>query len=103
MENLKRFEQRVRLVRAWRGLGIGLCIGGVACAVWAALDWLRITYTEWTWMGAVVAAAGLIGLIQGYFAKVPMKALSDSIDRRGGLQDRLTTSMEVDGANDFES
>jgi hypothetical protein len=101
--NLKRFERRVRLVRSWRGLAIGLCVGGVICAVWAALDWARVAYAEWMWMGMLLAGAGLLGMLQGYFAKVPAKALSDSIDRRGDLQDRLKTSMEVRGANDFES
>ncbi len=101
--NLKRFEKRVRLVRSWRGLTVGLVAGGVACAVWAGLDWMRVAYTEWSWMGFVLAGGGLIGALLGYFAKVPVKALSDSIDRRGGLQDRLKTSMEVNGANDFET
>lgn len=103
MENLKRFERRVRLVRAWRGLAVGLCVGGVICAVWATLDWLRLTYTEWAWMGGLIAGAGLLGLLHGYFSKVSSKALSDSIDRRGGLQDRLTTSLEVGGAAGFEA
>lgn len=101
--NLKRFEKRVRLVRSWRGLAIGLVVGGVACAVWAGLDWLRVTYTEWSWMGFVLAGTGLVGALWGYLARIPAKALSDSIDRRGGLQDRLTTSMEFGGSNDFEN
>lgn len=101
--NLKRFERRVRLVRSWRGLAVGLVIGGVACALWAGLDWMRVLYTEWASMGLVLAASGLLGAMAGYFARIPVKSLSDSIDRRGGLQDRLKTSMEVTGSNDFET
>jgi hypothetical protein len=101
--NLRRFEKRVRNVRAWRGLAIGMLAGGGVCTVWAALDWFRIAYAEWLWMGIVIAAAGLLGAIQGYFAKVSTASLSDSIDRRGGLQDRLKTSLEAHGAGGMET
>ncbi len=100
--NLKKFERRVRLVRSWRGLALGLVSGGVVCAVWAGLDWMRVAYAEWSWLGAVLVGGGILGAILGYAAKVPLKALSNSIDRRGGLQDRLTTSIEVNGGSDFE-
>src|SRR5437773_7858 len=36
-QRMKRFERRVRLVRSWRGMAIGLCVGAAACGVWAAL------------------------------------------------------------------
>ncbi|MBC8064595.1 MAG: hypothetical protein H7Y17_07180 [Chlorobia bacterium] len=103
LSNLKRFERRVRLVRAWRGLTLGACAGALASVVWAGLDWMRVSYTEWSWMGMVVGVSALIGIFVGYFARIPAKALSDSIDRRGGLEDRLKTSLEVAGANQFES
>jgi len=99
---LKRFERRVRLVRSWRGLAIGLSVGAAISAGWAVLDWMRVSYTEWSWMGIVVGAAGLIGMVTGYFLRVPLRNLSDSIDRRGGLENRLTTSMEVSGQTEFE-
>ena len=100
---LKRFERRVRLVRAWKGLGLGLLVGAGLCAIWAALDWLRLFYTEWSWLGGVTAVAGFIGLLVGYFRPIATHDLTDSIDRRAGLQDRLTTSLEVGGNTTFES
>jgi myosin heavy subunit len=99
--SLKRFERQVRLVRAWRGLAVGLCIGGVACAVWSVLDWAKIAYTEWIWMGSVLLGCGLSGLIVGLFLRIPAQALADSIDRRGRLANRLSTSMEIDDSGEF--
>lgn len=100
---LKRFDRRVRLVRSWRGAAFGLMIGGAACAIWAALDWFRIIYTEWSWMGWVLLVSVVLGAVRGYFARIPADALADSIDRRGGLQDRLKTSSEVSSNNEFAS
>jgi hypothetical protein len=101
--NLSRFESRVRFVRAWRGLAIGLAIGAIACTIWAILDWVGVVYAEWLYFGLVAAGCGLVGAVQGYFARISEKSLSDSIDRRGGLQDRLKTSLEVSGSNEFDS
>lgn len=98
---LKRFERRVRLVRSWRGLAIGLTAGAAISAAWAILDWMKISYTEWSWMGTVVGVSGAIGMLVGYFMRVPLRNLSDSIDRRGGLENRLTTSMEVSDETEF--
>jgi len=93
--SLRRFESRVRMIRAWKGLAIGLTIGGIICTGWAALDWARMAYTEWAWMGLVLAVMGMAGMATGFLLKVPTRALTDSIDRRGALANRLTTSMEV--------
>jgi DNA repair exonuclease SbcCD ATPase subunit len=93
-QRMKRFERRVRLVRSWRGMAIGLCLGAAACAVWSALDWAGIAYTDWSKLGVVLASTGVLGLVAGWFQRVSSKALSDSIDRRAGLEDRLTTSLE---------
>jgi hypothetical protein len=93
-QRMKRFERRVRVVRSWRGLAIGLCVGAAVCAVWAALDWVGVAYTEWSQMGVILAVTGVLGLLAGAVQRVSSKALSDSIDRRAGLEDRLTTSLE---------
>lgn len=82
---------------------MGLCVGAAASTVWAVLDWTGVAYTDWTKMGLVTAGAGLLGLVLGFLLKVPTKALSDSIDRRGGLENRLTTSLEIEGEGHFES
>jgi len=91
---LKRFALRVRFVRAWVGLGIGLASGGALAAIWSLLDWLKIYYTEWSYLGWLVAVCGLIGLAIGALRGVSGKSLADSIDRRAGLKNRLSTASE---------
>jgi hypothetical protein len=91
---LKRFERRVRLVRAWRGLAVGLCVGGLLGMIWSALDWFAIFYTEWLWLGILAAACAFVGAIVGFFLRVPVNSLADSIDRRASLKERLSTARE---------
>ena len=95
--NLKRFVRRVRFVRAWVGFGIGLAIGAVLAAIWSALDWMNVFYTEWLYMGVLVAACGVVGLLVGAIRRVPAKAMTDSIDRRADLKNRLSTANERAG------
>jgi hypothetical protein len=103
-KRLKPFEKRVRLVRSWRGLAIGACVGTAISAVWAVFDWRSILYTEWAWMGFVTGACALTGAIAGFALKVPLDRLAESIDRRAGLKDRLTTARErEDGSDAFDS
>ncbi len=101
-QQLKTFERRVRLVRSWRGLAAGVCAGAALGLVWAGLDWFRVLYTEWTWLGLLVAGCGVIGALIGFFQKVPSEALADSIDRRGGLANRLATAREHSGEAAFD-
>ena len=96
----KKFEVRVRIVRSWRGMAIGACLGAGACAVWALLDWRGVLFTEWSWMGAVLGVSALAGLMAGALLRVPQAALAASIDRRAGLEDRLTTARERQGGED---
>src|SRR5689334_3833739 len=91
---LKRFSRRVRLLRAWIGLGVGLTIGGALAAVWATLDWFNLLYAEWSYLGLLVGTCGLIGLLIGAFRRISPRSLADSIDRRAGLQNRLATASE---------
>ncbi len=93
-QRLKGFERRVRLVRAWRGIAIGACMGAAVDAVWAILDWRGLAYTEWSQMGLVFGGGALIGGLVGLGWRVSQKGLSDSIDRRAGLENRLTTALE---------
>lgn len=92
--NLRSFNRRVRLVRAWKGLAMGACFGSLAAAAWAGLDWANVAYAEWSGLGLVVAAGAAIGAIVGGFLRISPKSLADSIDRRADLEDRLTTSIE---------
>lgn len=93
-DQLKGFSRRVRIVRSWRGMAMGACAGGVGAMVWATLDWMGVAYTEWSWMGGLVAAGAVLGAVAGYLQKIPLQALSRSIDRRAHLEDRLSTASE---------
>jgi hypothetical protein len=82
------------MVRAWRGIAIGLCVGGTLGIVWSILDFTGKFYTEWSWLGLLALAASAIGGIWGFVLRVPDEALSASIDRRANLEDRLTSARE---------
>ena len=99
-KQLKDFERRVRLVRAWRGLAIGACIGTGLSTIWAVLDWRSVLYTEWLWMGLLTGFCALVGMIVGATLKIPITKLAQSIDRRAGLDDRLTTAQERFGEDE---
>jgi hypothetical protein len=98
---LRRFERRVRIVRAWRGLAVGLCAGGALCALWSILDWFSVFYSEWLWLGILLGACGIVGALAGFLSKVPVPALANSIDRRAKLKDRLSTAREHAGADEM--
>jgi len=109
-KRLKAFETRVRIVRSWRGLAMGACVGTIVSTVWAVLDWRSVVYTEWSWMGAVTGACAVVGAVIGLVLPVPVQGLARSIDRRAGLEDRLTTAHErtenadaFDGALQFDA
>jgi chemotaxis protein histidine kinase CheA len=97
---LKGFARRVRIVRSWRGLAIGACTGAAASAVWAGLDWANIAYTDWTSMGFLVGGGAVLGAVINALRPVPAHALTVSIDRRAGLEDRLATADERSSGND---
>ncbi|MDR3690814.1 MAG: hypothetical protein P4L46_15660 [Fimbriimonas sp.] len=79
---------------------MGACFGTAVSAVWAVLDWRSVLYTEWTWMGACVICIALVGMVTGFAVPVRRKDLAASVDRRGDLQDRLTTAIERDSSQD---
>src|SRR5579862_8409783 len=93
-KSLKQFERRVRLVRSWKGMAIGACIGSLVACVWAGLDWANLAYAEWSGLAAVVGGGAILGLLTGLFMRISSKYLADSIDRRADLEDRLVTSLE---------
>jgi len=101
-DSLKRFRLRVRLVRAWRGIALGGTFGALVCVAWAALDWLGWFYSEWTWLGATIAACAAAGAIVGLVLPVGSQALGDSIDRRAGLDNRIGTALgDSAGGSEF--
>lgn len=92
--DLRSFRRRVKVLRAWRGLAIGGTVGATAAALWALLDYLRLFYTEWLWLGLLVAAAGIVGAVAGIFRPISDRALAESIDRRARLDERLSTAID---------
>jgi hypothetical protein len=100
-DGLGKFRRRVRIARAWRGLAIGGAAGAALCAIWAGLDYFKVFYTEWAWMGILVGATALAGIVVGFLLPVRDQALGDSIDRRAELKNRLGTAL-LGSAGDAE-
>lgn len=94
MPDFRKFARRVRALRAWIGLGAGLCLGAGLSAVWAILDWTNVLYSEWYQLGILTATCGILGVLVGLLRKVTPEALAVSIDRRAHLEDRLITANE---------
>lgn len=95
-ELLRPFRRRVRLCRAWQGAWIGALIGGLGAVVIALLDALNLILLSSTTLILVVtiAVAAATGFCVGLLRRVTDQQLADSIDRRAGLMDRTTTSLE---------
>jgi hypothetical protein len=93
--NLAPFRRRIRLLRAWRCAAIGGCAGAVAAAVMAAVDYFNIRYFE-PWMLAIPVGAGVAaGIVKAVFERLPGEVVARSVDRRGRLNDRLTSAVEI--------
>lgn len=93
-KNLVGFRRRVRWMRAWKGLAIGGTIGALISFVLSTLDFFRVAYASWLWL-AIPIAVGLIGgAIVGFFLRLRVNDLADSIDRRASLENRLGTAAE---------
>lgn len=93
--DLKPFRRRIRLLRAWRLAAIGGCIGAGAAILLAALDFFGVLYVR-DWLLAAPVAAGIaVGALRAVFEKMPDSVVARSMDRRGGLEDRLATAAEV--------
>ena len=90
---LKPFDRRVRLVRSWRGLAMGATFGAALSAGWAVLDWMNVLYADPAGLAGLVGIGALIGCLVGAFGKVSSAALAQSIDRRAGLEDRLSSAQ----------
>ncbi len=92
---LKPFRRRIRALRASRCGAIGGCIGAAVAVVMAALDAFGVVYFE-PWMLAIPVVVGIVaGVLRAMFERLPDALVARSMDRRGGLEDRLTTAAEV--------
>lgn len=99
-KQLKPFRTRIKLLRAWRGLALGLLGGGVLSALWAGADWFGWLYTDWMQMGILTAACAIVGAVIGWFMKLDEQTVALSVDRRANLKDRIGTAIERTGKSD---
>lgn len=93
-KNLMGFRRRVRWMRAWKGLAIGGTLGALISLILSTLDFFRIAYASWLWLGIPVVVGIVGGAVIGYFARLRVNDLADSIDRRAALENRLGTAAE---------
>jgi hypothetical protein len=92
---LKPFRRRIRLLRAWRLAAIGGCAGAGIALILVALDFFGVYYVP-GWAPVVPVALGiLLGAAWAIVEKLPDAVVARSMDRRGGLEDRLATAAEV--------
>lgn len=90
---LKRFELRLRAARAWRAFWNGLGVGTFLALVLAILDATHVWHTTPVWLAVVTLGLGLVSAAIGYLRGVPAADLARSVDRRAGLEDRLSSAM----------
>ena len=91
--DLQRFVRRIRLARGIWFLWRGLLAGSILGAVWAGLDLVGWTLADWRDVLALVAASGPVAGLWGWFTPVRAEQVARSVDRRSGLEDRLTSAI----------
>lgn len=99
--NFDRFRRRVKGLRAVRGGLLGLGVAGLLALAYAITFALWDRLPQWPVLLGLAAAGALLGAIFGFFRRLSNADLAASIDRRAGLQDRLTTAGEVDSERPF--
>ena len=93
--NLTPFRRRIRLLRMWRCAAIGGSVGAVAAIVMALLDLFNIRYFEFRSLAIPIVIGIAAGVIRAFAEQIPSSLVARSVDRRGHLEDRLTTAIEV--------
>jgi hypothetical protein len=101
---LQKTARRQRLQRAWRGFWQGLLVGAV---VWlAALVIFKLAPVPSTVLAAaafMAVASMLIGFIVGWWRNPSLLQTARWVDTEKGLQERLSTAMEVAKSNIAEN
>lgn len=93
--NLRPFRRRIRLLRASRCGAIGGCVGAGAALLLAVLDARgALTLAPWLLFSPAILGVAL-GVAWALVERMPDARVARSLDRRGGLEDRLTTAAEV--------
>ncbi|HEY3915549.1 MAG TPA: hypothetical protein VGN61_13760 [Verrucomicrobiae bacterium] len=93
---LRRAARRRRLEYALNGLWEGLFVGAL---VWlAALTLYKlapVSAAVLAWAAAVAGVCVVAGFLRGWFRKLTLKQTARALDQREGLQERITTALEV--------
>lgn len=103
MNAYRPFVRRIRALRAVRGALTGLAVGGGIAVLGSSFGATGALVVP---AGALLLMAGvavIIGALTGLMWPVRFDAVVRSIDRRAGLQDRLSSSRELPGDGAFES
>lgn len=75
-------------------MAIGGTAGALISLILSTLDYFRIAYASWMWLAVPVVAGIVIGAVAGFFLRLRVNDLADSIDRRASLENRLGTATE---------
>lgn len=92
--NLKRFRRRIRALRVWRLAAIGSCCGAGSAVVLSILDYVNVLFARPWMLGTPIAVGAVLGVIRALTERLSDTDVARSIDRRAGLDDRLTTAIE---------
>ena len=85
------------MVRAWKSAAIGATLGAAGAAAYATAGWLGYADPEPIQLVIGIAGSALLGAVIGAVRPVKDAALRASVDRRAGLENRLTASaVDVD-------
>jgi hypothetical protein len=100
-KHLKRIAGRIRVARIWRFGALGLLIGSAMGAIGVGLDAVRVVefLPGWGW---ILAGAGFgLGVIWGWLVGLSELAVAQSVDRRAGLEDRVSAALHKSGTGEF--
>lgn len=89
------FRRRIRLLRVWYCGAIGGTFGAGVALVMAGFDYFSVRYFS-SWQLLIPLGIGILaGMIKALWERIPNTLIARSVDRRAGLEDRLTTASEV--------
>lgn len=102
--DLARFRRRVHLLHLLRGGLVGLAFGSWLACVILAYDWF-VRPLNWTQYIPVLALVGfLAGVIWAFSNRPSDSAIAQSLDRRLGLEDRVSSARELsEGGHAFSA
>jgi hypothetical protein len=93
--NLTPFRRRIRLLCVWHGAALGGGIGSLVALAVSALDFFAVRYTSPKELVTIVVVGAILGIGKGLLERLTDTAIARSLDRRGRLEDRLTTASEI--------